>query len=231
MPQSSETLIKNVKQYFEQNVHDTKNLFHSLNLWLNTSGQDEKKDKMQFLLQELEGTYLTKITELRDEFNQFLVVKTESTRVTKLDPLAHWLTDRLDSYWTQYGVSGELIKEFDDSISLSYPVPYLRSMVRSLLDNTVLYQSEDRDLVVRVTLAQKDSTVLLQIEDNGIGIDMDRHRDALFQPFRRFSSRGEGKGLSLHLIKTMVEKNGGKIELMSYFGKGTSITLFLESYD
>jgi len=232
MTQDSETLVKNVKQYFEQNVHDTKNLFHSLNIWLNIPDRNEKKDKIQFMLQELEGTYLKKITELRDAFDQFFSVTTESTDITKLDPLAPWLTDRLENYWNEYEISGELIKEFDRSASLSYPVPYLRSIIRSLLDNAVLYRSEDRDLVVRVTLARKgDDKVLLQFEDNGIGIDVEQHRHALFQPFQRFSNRGEGRGLSLHLIKTMVEKNGGRIELVSYFNKGTSITLFLKSYE
>ncbi len=230
MSQNSKILIKKVKQYFDQNVHDTKNLFHSLNFWLNTPGQDNGKDQAQFVLKEMEKTYLTKITELRDEFDQFLSIATDNTSLIKLDPLADWLDAYLDDYWNDHSIPGKLIKELDNRVSLNYPTSYLRSILQSLLDNTVLYQSEDRDLIVRVTLSQDDDTVVIQVQDNGIGINVDQHRDALFQPFQRFSSKGNGKGLSLHLIKTMIEKNGGSVVLNGVPNKGTVVSVFLKNY-
>ena len=50
-------------------------------------------------------------------------------------------------------------------------------------------------------------------------------------PFKRFTSKGEGKGLGLSMIKTMIEKNGGKIEVESEMKKGTTFKAYLKEYN
>jgi nitrogen-specific signal transduction histidine kinase len=58
--------------------------------------------------------------------------------------------------------------------------------------------------------------VTLAFSDNGVGIDLPRQGHKLFQPFSRLTTRGDGKGLGLYLIKNMVEKNGGKDPTRQY---------------
>lgn len=232
MSQNPKTLINNVKHYFDQNVHDTKNLLNYLILWLDMPDRGKKKDEVQAMLLEMQQTYMTKITELRDDFDHFLSVATDNTEPVELESLATWLDPYLDNYWRKRGNPGKLVRELDSNISLSYPTAYLSSIVSSLLDNAVQYRADERELLVRVILRQEESdTVVLQVQDNGIGFDVEQHRKALFQPFQRFSSRGDGKGLSLHLIKTTVEGNGGTIELESVVGEGTNVMVFLQNYE
>ena len=70
----------------------------------------------------------------------------------------------------------------------------------------------------------------LAFADNGLGIDLSRQGHKLFRPFSRLTTRGEGKGLGLYLIKNMVEKNGGKVMLHSTPGQGTTVTCYLVEY-
>jgi signal transduction histidine kinase len=231
MHQDSKTLIKNVKSYFDQNVHDTKNLLNYLVLWLDMPDRGKRKDEVRSMLLEMQQTYMTKIAELRDDFERFLSVATTTTTPTKIESLATWLSSYLDKYWVEYDVAGTFTKEFDDNVPLTYPLPYLSSIVESLLDNAVQYRAEDRELIIRMAMHQKGNVVVIRVQDNGVGIDLERNGDALFQPFQRFSAVGEGKGLSLHLIKTTVEKNGGRIELESSVGEGTVVSVFLKDYE
>lgn len=231
MSQNPKALVKNIKQYFDQNVHDTKNLFNYLSIWLNAPDLAERKVDAQAMLQEMQQTYLTKIEELRDSFDEFLSVSTGATNSIEIESLADWLSSYLKNYWNDRNNPGQLMEELDGSISLNYPPSYLASIVNSLLDNAVQYQSENRELVVQVTLSQQADSAVLRVKDNGAGIDLERYRNLLFQPFQRFSSQGEGKGLSLHLIKAMVERNGGKIELVSTPQEGTTVTVFLKGYE
>lgn len=72
--------------------------------------------------------------------------------------------------------------------------------------------------------------VIFDMEDNGEGFDAVRHKDKLFQPFQRFSQKGNGQGIGLHLTKVTVERNGGEITVDSTPNQGTRVTLFLKEY-
>ncbi|MEX2336485.1 MAG: HAMP domain-containing sensor histidine kinase, partial [Fulvivirga sp.] len=66
--------------------------------------------------------------------------------------------------------------------------------------------------------------------DNGIGIDLKEHGKNLFQPFKRFSQQATGKGIGLSIIKSMIEKNNGKIEVESAPGEGSTFLCYLCPY-
>ena len=118
---------------------------------------------------------------------------------------------------------GEIKTDFRVA-SICYVEAYLSSIARNLVSNAIKYQAE-RPLQLRLSTAQRDGYVVLSVRDNGIGMDLTRNGDALFQPFRRLTNRKQGKGIGLHLIKKMVEKNGGRIEVESTVGEGDYVSL------
>jgi two-component system, sporulation sensor kinase E len=67
--------------------------------------------------------------------------------------------------------------------------------------------------------------VLLQVEDTGAGMSENALEQA-FSPF--FTTKTKGYGLGLSMIKKIVEEYGGRIEIMSKEGRGTTVTLFLQ---
>ena len=67
---------------------------------------------------------------------------------------------------------------------------------------------------------------MLQVSDNGIGID-ERHLENIFKMFYRADEGSKGSGLGLYIVKETVDKLGGKIEVKSKSGEGTSFTITL----
>jgi len=66
-------------------------------------------------------------------------------------------------------------------------------------------------------------SVMVSVIDTGSGIAKENLKN-IFKPF--YSTKGkQGTGLGLHIVKTLVEQNGGKISVESEVGKGTSFTL------
>lgn len=63
--------------------------------------------------------------------------------------------------------------------------------------------------------------------DSLIGMDFDHVNNHLFKPFRQFDLIGEGIGIGLHIVKSMVDRTGGKIEVDSEKGKGTKFYIYL----
>lgn len=71
---------------------------------------------------------------------------------------------------------------------------------------------------------------MISFKDNAEGIDMERNGSRLFTPFIRFNQEQEGKGIGLYLIKKMIEKNGGRLEVESEKGRGSTFTIYLKEY-
>jgi signal transduction histidine kinase len=81
-----------------------------------------------------------------------------------------------------------------------------------------------------VTLAarREQGEVAITVSDTGIGI-AEKDRGRVFDRFERgvmFSSEG-GAGLGLSLVKSFIELHGGRVELNSMSGEGTSVTCYL----
>lgn len=102
----------------------------------------------------------------------------------------------------------------------------LVEILNNLLQNALNYKSERGDLEIVIRSKKIDNMVLLEIKDNGIGIDMEKHGKDLFQPFKKFSSRSNGNGMGLYLSKTLIEKYNGKIEVSSKLNYGTSVMCY-----
>jgi PAS domain S-box-containing protein len=74
------------------------------------------------------------------------------------------------------------------------------------------------------SLAQKQSLVTIAIQDSGSGISP-KNMEKLFEPL--FSTKLRRIGLGLALSRRLMEVNGGRIEVKSKEGKGTTFTLYL----
>jgi len=55
----------------------------------------------------------------------------------------------------------------------------------------------------------------IKIQDNGIGIDLEKFADKLFYPYQRFQDQSIGKGLGLYLAKLQTESLESKINITS----------------
>lgn len=103
---------------------------------------------------------------------------------------------------------------------------YIYSIFYNLVSNAIKYKS-DKPPVVKITVHADDETAYIMVADNGIGIDMDKHGDELFKPYRRFNFNAEGKGLGLFLVKSHVEALNGKIHVNTTAGHGTTFNISL----
>jgi ligand-binding sensor domain-containing protein/signal transduction histidine kinase len=105
--------------------------------------------------------------------------------------------------------------------------PYLDSILINLVSNAIKYRDPDRLPVINISTSCEAGYVCLQVQDNGLGIDLQAYGDKLFVLYSRLHSHVEGKGMGLYLVKTQVTQLGGKIEVDSEPGKGTTFRIFL----
>ena len=117
-----------------------------------------------------------------------------------------------------------------EAIVLRADATQLKRALANLLDNAVKFTPTGGDIKLVVTGQPEAGEVRLTVSDNGIGIKAEDLPN-LFQPFiqldARLSRQYEGTGLGLALVKGIVELHGGRVEVASVFGRGSSFTIVL----
>ena len=104
---------------------------------------------------------------------------------------------------------------------MSVPV-LLQSVLQNLITNSIKYRSHQRDPAIHISSRDTYEHVVLHYQDNGIGIDTQKNGKNLFKLFKRFNVKhAEGSGVGLYMVKSILESNGGKIEIESELGQGT----------
>ncbi|RYE92288.1 MAG: two-component sensor histidine kinase [Myxococcales bacterium] len=104
----------------------------------------------------------------------------------------------------------------------------LKDALVNLLSNAYKYGGEPP--TVRVWARETDDDVLISVSDNGHGIDRREHK-RIFEKFYRIDDRlareREGSGLGLAIVTHVLRAHGGRIDLDSAPGRGSTFTLVL----
>jgi signal transduction histidine kinase len=113
--------------------------------------------------------------------------------------------------------------EFPEDLPEVYVDP---AQINQILTNLVVnaYQAMNEKGKLIIKGENRNNQVLITINDSGRGIS-EEHLKLLFEPL--FTTKAKGIGLGLAVSKTLVETNGGTIEVESEVGKGSTFTLIL----
>lgn len=121
------------------------------------------------------------------------------------------------------------IKGPSSEVNLICDPDLLEMAIMNLIQNAVKYSPSPAQ--IRISVAQSDKTVTLQVADEGIGISSE-DLEKIFERFYRVNKarngqRIGGSGLGLSIVETVIHKHFGKINVASTLGKGTIFTITL----
>ncbi|MDZ7754873.1 PAS domain-containing sensor histidine kinase [Rhodohalobacter sp.] len=116
-----------------------------------------------------------------------------------------------------------------EDLEIEYNPAYLESILLNLISNAIKYSHPDRKPEVEISASQNGEDTILTVSDNGIGLDLKKHSDELFGMYKTFHSNKNSKGIGLYITKNQVESLGGRIEVDSEPGKGSSFTIHFGS--
>ncbi|MGI4743099.1 MAG: PAS domain-containing protein [Janthinobacterium lividum] len=131
---------------------------------------------------------------------------------------------RLDLVPVLTQANAHLTVEVAPDLLVSFSPANLRSAIYNLLSNAVKYRALDRPAQVRVRAFLAGSRVVLEVQDNGLGMSAVQQRQ-LFGLFQRLHTHVEGSGVGLYITKRLVENGGGTIAVQSQVDVGTTFTL------
>lgn len=123
-------------------------------------------------------------------------------------------------------VSAHIEGDFNLAPEIVYPNIYLESIFLNLLSNSLKYNHPDRTPVILFkTYLDKDGHVVLEVSDNGLGINLSRYGHQIFKLHKTFHRHPESRGIGLFMIKNQIEALGGEISIRSEENTGTTIII------
>ncbi|TNC13776.1 PAS domain S-box protein [Methylobacterium terricola] len=168
------------------------------------------------------------ITKMDGLINAILKLSREGRRNFQHEPLAmsDLVRSLADAQRHQTGTAGAVIEigALPDIVADRVAVGQIFG---NLIDNAIKYLAKDRPGRITVTGAVSDGLAVFRVTDNGRGIDA-RDHGRVFELFRRSGVQDRpGEGIGLAHVRTLVRALGGRIDLDSEFGVGTTFTVTL----
>jgi PAS domain S-box-containing protein len=120
----------------------------------------------------------------------------------------------------------EIFGDFCKYPDIQFSKANLKSILFNLVSNAIKYKHPERVPEINISCERTGSYVLLIVKDNGLGIP-ENQKDKIFTMFKRLHDHVDGSGIGLYIVKRIVDNNGGKIEVESELGVGTTFKIYL----
>ena len=111
--------------------------------------------------------------------------------------------------------------DFSNCPTVEYVPAYLESIMLNLISNSIKYKHPERHALIKIDSGVENGRPVLKIVDNGLGIDLTRNGDNIFNLYQTFHNHPEARGIGLYITKNQIESMGGNIAVESIEGKGT----------
>lgn len=110
---------------------------------------------------------------------------------------------------------------------IKFSVKNFRSILYNLINNAIKYHHPDRAPEIHVSTRKEDEYVVLEVTDNGLGLDMSQ-KDKIFGMFKRLHDHVEGSGVGLYIVKRIMENANGRVDVESEVGKGAAFKVYFK---
>lgn len=109
-----------------------------------------------------------------------------------------------------------------DSAIIVGDINRLKQVFINLIDNAIKFTLEDGSIIVSINKNEKLNEMIFEVVDSGIGIS-EEDIELVTTKFYKGTSQGSNTGLGLSISEEIVIKHGGKLEIQSKLGEGTTI--------
>ncbi len=122
----------------------------------------------------------------------------------------------------------KVVNKVPKTFSVNCIAAYLESILLNLTTNAVKYSNSKAKSVIHFYTEINDEYKILCVKDNGLGIDLEKNKDHIFGMYKTFHKHENATGIGLYITKNQIESIGGKIEVESKVGVGTTFKVYFK---
>jgi signal transduction histidine kinase len=108
----------------------------------------------------------------------------------------------------------------ENRLEAEFDEAQIKQVLINLMQNAINAMPEGG--AIEIKSIDLGNEVRIEIRDTGVGIPQ-QYMENIFEPF--FTTRGNGTGLGLSISNRIVQNHGGRLELVSKEGSGTTVSI------
>jgi signal transduction histidine kinase len=122
----------------------------------------------------------------------------------------------------------KIVNNISDQVTVKFNPAYLESVFLNLTSNAIKYSNPDVKGKIIFDYTENENYKIISVSDNGLGIDLNRHGNAIFGLYKTFHRHKDSSGIGLHITKNQIETLQGKIEVESEVNKGSTFKIYFK---
>ena len=202
----------------------TSNIESIISLIESAESEEERNEMMQLL-----KSVSNSLDETMKHLNEVVNINTNINLVIKPLNLINYI-DKAKEVLSEQILSNKvtLTTNIPEDATINYNSAYLESILYNLISNAIRYRHPQRKPIISINLYQQNDKTIIEVSDNGIGIDLVRNADKIFGMYKTFSSNSDARGIGLFITKNQVDAMGGSITVDSIPNEGTTFKIYVK---
>lgn len=186
--------------------------------------ENNEREELIGLLKSVSNSLNDTMTNLNEVVN----IQTNISLTTEKINLFTYITETLQVL-SEQAKSNDVAINYNISkdLEINYNPAYLESILYNIISNAIRYSDKERKSIISIQLYQENDFKVLEISDNGIGIDLEKNKDKIFGMYKTFSDNEDSRGIGLFITKNQVDAMGGKITVESELNVGTTFKIYI----
>lgn len=216
--------LLNFSYIVSHNLRSHTSNIQAISTLIETASTEEERGEMVDLLK----TVATALNETLVNLNKVVNIQTNINVIVEPINLRRYIDNTLDVLHEQIVLkNANIINRVTDDIVVNYNPAYLESILLNFIFNAIRYSHPYRIPVIELSCHQEDKLVL-QISDNGIGMDLQKYGDELFGMYKTFNGNPDSRGVGLFISKNQIDAMGGRVVVDSVVDKGTTFKIYFK---
>ncbi|MDG1570736.1 PAS domain-containing protein [Robiginitalea sp. M366] len=167
------------------------------------------------------------LMETLENLNEVVAINTNTNIQTSRVDLHHMAEEAENNLAAYLGANlAKVVNEIPKATMVQAVPSYMENIISSLITNAVRYRHPDRLPVIRLYMEKTNNRTVLCVEDNGLGIDLDKYGDKLFGMYKTFHNHPDARGIGLYITKNQIEAMQASILTCSEVDQGTTFKIF-----
>jgi len=217
--------LLNFSYIVSHNLRSHTSNIESIIYLIESAESEEERNEMMHLLKSVSNS----LDETMKHLNEVVNINTNISLVTKPLDLSQYVNKARDILSEQIQLNeASFITNIPDNTTINYNSAYLESILYNLISNAIRYRHPQRKPIVTIKSHKENDKDVIEISDNGIGIDLAKNSDKIFGMYKTFSNNSDARGIGLFITKNQIDAMGGIITVDSTINVGSTFKIYIK---
>lgn len=217
--------LLNFSYIVSHNLRSHTSNISSIMALIEMSESEEERNEMIQLLKSISNS----LNETMLHLNEVINIRTNIGLVSESLNLKQYIDTAQNVLTEQIALNNVSINTVvPNDVMVNYNPAYLESILYNIISNSIRYRHPERKPVILIKWIKENDMNVLQISDNGVGIDLVKNADKIFGMYKTFSNNADSKGIGLFITKNQIDAMGGNITVESEPNIGTTFKIYIQ---